>query len=132
MAEGPADQARPAGFSPDRSAHSFINRPWPGSKCRAAPEATNASTLSLGSFTTRWPRTAMAKIFPRARSPKEEKSGRLPLGLPGQAGGGRGYESRARLSKRVNSERKMRSMVPVGPLRCLATMSSTGTAPREP
>src|SRR5690606_22797356 len=34
----------------------------------------------------------------------------------------------ARLSKRVNSPRKMRSTLPMGPLRCLATISSTEMA----
>src|SRR5262249_35452314 len=37
----------------------------------------------------------------------------------------------ARLSNRVNSDRKIRSMVPIGPLRCLATISSTGLLSRN-
>ncbi len=40
------------------------------------------------------------------------------------------HSPRARLSKRVYSDKNTISMVPVGPFRCLATTSSTGIAPR--
>ena len=82
---------------------------------------------------------------PRTGSPRDRLSVRAPPGLrrspcrsPRETRSGARRRSprpqlpRARLSNRVNSERNTRSMVPVGPFRCLATMSSTGVAPRPP
>src|SRR5712692_8306085 len=45
--------------------HSFINRPWPGSKYSTLPEATSSSARALGSLTTNWPfEDIIAKILP--------------------------------------------------------------------
>src|SRR5712692_7855048 len=51
--------------------HSFISRPWPGSKCCPSPDATKASTRSFGSFTTSFPLTSMANTLPPIFRPSE-------------------------------------------------------------
>ncbi len=72
-----ASRARASQSSSDAGSsdsHSFMSRPWPGSKRRPAPEASNASTRCFGSFTTKFPlEETIAKIFPptwRAEEPK--------------------------------------------------------------
>ena len=51
--------------SGSRLNHSFIGVPLLASNRSPLPSATSSSTRCLGSFTTSWPRTNIAKIFRR-------------------------------------------------------------------